>query len=64
MSTAHARAPAHALATDADRDVALSDIGARARAAARIIAVASTDQKNAALRAAAGALRTDRKSVV
>ncbi|MEO1719363.1 MAG: glutamate-5-semialdehyde dehydrogenase, partial [Pseudomonadota bacterium] len=42
----------------------MSDIGARARAAARIIAVASTDQKNAALRAAAGALRTAKDHVL
>lgn len=50
-------AKAHSPAALPDADALIADMGARARAAAKLLAVAATDEKAAALRAAAGQIR-------
>jgi glutamate-5-semialdehyde dehydrogenase len=47
-----------------DLNAAMTALGERAREAAHILATASTDAKNAALRAAAAAIRTNSKAIL
>src|SRR5690349_10609800 len=47
-----------------DVDALMADLGRRARAAAHRVALASTEEKNAALRAMASSIRAQEKSIL
>jgi glutamate-5-semialdehyde dehydrogenase len=55
---------AHDLALTPSLDELMADIGRRARAAAHVLAFASTDAKNLALNAAADAVEAERKTIL
>jgi glutamate-5-semialdehyde dehydrogenase len=57
-------APIESIGTSADLNALMSDIGARARAAAHILALAEPVRKTAALRAAAKAVRDDSTAIL